>query len=146
MGQPRGMTCGTTLHDDTASASNTGYPHSSEDLNGLEMAKEFASEALDFPSTGQREKRSLTFWRITAAALTFSSFLLWTWPWISQRISTRFVTGPDSDVPDIGVPESLLRSWAQYSPYIPVAKYTPPPPGCVVSQVSSINHFLQTHS
>jgi hypothetical protein len=106
-----------------------------------EMAKEVASETLDFPSTGQRERRSLTFWRITAAVLTFSFFLLWTWPWISPRISTSFVAGPDSDVPDIGYPESFLRSWAQYSPYIPVAKYAPPPPGCVVSQVN----LLQRH-
>lgn len=120
------------------SQSNTGSSASSENLNILGMAKAVASEALDFPSTGQRqrERRSLTIWRIIAAVLTFSSFLLWTWPWISPRVGTMFVAGPDSDVPDIGFPESLLRSWAQYSPYIPAAKYASPPPGCVVSQVS----------
>src|ERR1700733_10184207 len=80
-------------------------------LGLTQMAKQVASEAFDFPSTGQRERRSLTFWRITAAVLTFSTFLVWTWPWISPRISTRFVAGADSDVPDIGFPESFLRSW-----------------------------------
>jgi hypothetical protein len=112
--------------------------HTVHSLILLIMAKAGASEAFNFPSTGQRERRSLIFWRIAAVVLTFSTFLVWTWPWISPHISTRFIAGPgpDSDVPDIGFPESLLRSWAQYSPYIPVARYAPPPPGCVVSQVS----------
>lgn len=96
---------------------------------------------LGFRSPAQR-----TFWRITAAVLTVSSLLLWTWPWISPRISTRFVARTDNDVPNIGFPESLLRSWAQYAPYIPVAKYAPPPPGCVVSQVSFNLSLLQTNT
>lgn len=105
------------------------------------MAKGAASETVDFPSTKQRERQSLTFWHFSAAVLTFLSLLLWTWPWISSRISTRLVAEPVSDFPDIGFPESFLRSWAQYSPYIPVAKYVPPPHGCVVSQVN----LLQRH-
>src|SRR5260370_6805353 len=112
------------------------------------MAKEVASEVLDVPSTAQRGRRTLTYWRITAAALTLSSLLLWSWPWISPRGSTSLTltNEPDSDVPDLGFPESFLRSWAQYSPYIPVAKYTPPPPWCVVSQVGSQSHLFLTRT
>ncbi|KAI9459508.1 histidine phosphatase superfamily [Lactarius psammicola] len=34
-----------------------------------------------------------------------------------------------------------MRTWAQYAPYIPVAKYVPPHPACTISQV----HVLQRH-
>ncbi|KAI0302216.1 phosphoglycerate mutase-like protein [Russula brevipes] len=46
-----------------------------------------------------------------------------------------------SDIPDIGFPEGVLRNWGQYSPYIPVAEYIPPPPGCIINQVN----LLQRH-
>ncbi|KAH9001092.1 phytase [Lactarius akahatsu] len=60
------------------------------------------------------------------------------WPSLSLRQGTVL---PVDHVPDIGLPESLMRTWAQYAPYIPVAKYVPPPPMCTISQV----HVLQRH-
>jgi len=121
-------------------------PAFSEDLNWLGMAK--ASDVFPSASAAQRERRSLTYWRVIAIILTVTSLYLWTWPWVSPRISSMLadVQG-SSDVPDIGFPESFLRSWAQYSPYIPVAKYAPPPPGCVVTQVGFNRNFsLLTHN
>lgn len=109
-------------------------------LNG--MAKEIASEVLDVPSHFRvvRRERQI-YWRVTAAVLAFTSLLWWSRSWIpsiTPRICTGSAVVPGSDVPDVGFNESFLRSWAQYSPYIPVAGYIPPPPGCVVTQVSSI--------
>lgn len=52
---------------------------------------------------------------------------------------------PGGNVPDVGFPESELRNWGQYSPYIPVAPYVPPPPGCTINQVSSHPVSLSTY-
>lgn len=121
---------------------------SSEDLIG--MAKETVSEdkiSIDVPlqlSDHQEARRGTRdYWRITAALFVFSSFLWWSWPrsWISS--CTRPTLTPETvvvvsgnDVPDIGFPESVLRNWGQYSPWIPAGSYVPPPLGCVVNQVS----------
>jgi|SRR6266702_3550239 len=80
--------------------------------------------------------------RHTVQLLVLATFLWWFWSWIipfrwpslSLRQSTVL---PFGHVPDIGFPESLMRTWAQYAPYIPVAKYVPPPPACTISQVST---------
>ncbi|KAI0273416.1 phosphoglycerate mutase-like protein [Gloeopeniophorella convolvens] len=42
---------------------------------------------------------------------------------------------PSDHVPEIGLPDSVLRRWAQYAPYIPVEEYAPPPRGCAVAQL-----------
>jgi hypothetical protein len=95
-----------------------------------------------FSDRSRRGKRG--HWRIPAGVLLFASFLWWSW---SHRLiapcnrpaylSETLVTVPGSDIPDIGFPEGVLRTWGQYSPYIPVAEYIPPPPGCIINQVSS---------
>ncbi|KAH9066440.1 phytase [Lactarius vividus] len=71
--------------------------------------------------------------RRTVPFLVLATFL-----GLSSRQGTDL---PVDHVPDIGLPESLMRTWAQYAPYIPVAKYVPPPPMCTISQV----HVLQRH-
>ncbi|KAF8549949.1 acid phosphatase [Imleria badia] len=43
--------------------------------------------------------------------------------------------------PSLGFPQALEQSWAQYSPWFPVATYVPPPAGCQVIQVN----LLQRH-
>ncbi|KAF9235556.1 histidine phosphatase superfamily [Melanogaster broomeanus] len=37
--------------------------------------------------------------------------------------------------PSLGFPQALEQSWAQYSPYFPVATYGPPPAGCNIVQL-----------
>ncbi|KAH9050588.1 phytase [Lactarius hengduanensis] len=60
---------------------------------------------------------------------TFLGFWLRIIPFKWSSLSLRRGTVlPVDHVPDIGLPESLMRTWAQYAPYIPVAKYVPPPP------------------
>ncbi|KAF8549943.1 acid phosphatase [Imleria badia] len=43
--------------------------------------------------------------------------------------------------PQLGFPQELQQSWAQYSPWYPAATYVPPPTGCEVVQVN----LLQRH-
>ena len=111
------------------------------------MAKENASDVdtdignINNQGTTQRGNRDRV--RITAAVLIFVSIVWWSWPrsWIMPckrptSVSEAVAVGPGNDVPDIGFPESFLRNWAQYSPYIPATPYIPPPPGCTINQVS----------
>lgn len=37
----------------------------------------------------------------------------------------------------LGLPKKVLKSWAQYTPWMPAGKYIPPPVSCAVSQVRS---------
>ena len=43
----------------------------------------------------------------------------------------------DITAPSLGFPQSLEQSWAQYSPWFPVATYESPPAGCEIVQVRS---------
>ena len=88
-------------------------------------------------------------WRFTV--FVFAFFLWWSchWSrsWTSSRTrptltSEKVFIDPGHGVPDIGFPESELRNWAQYSPYIPAAPYIPPPPGCVINQVNLVCDML----
>jgi hypothetical protein len=113
------------------------------------MAKEIVSEVVDhvdhlprFVDETSREGRWNLNRRRIAWVLVLSSLLWWLWPCgllrTRPRLSSEFpAVAPVDDVPDIGFPESVLRTWAQYAPYIPVAEYIPPPPGCAISQVSA---------
>ncbi|KAI9446252.1 phytase [Lactarius indigo] len=92
--------------------------------------------------SSQKGKRR---YRRTVQLLVLATFLwFWLriiplkWPSLSSQQSTVV---PIDHAPDIGLPESLMRTWAQYAPYIPAAKYVPPPPTCTISQV----HVLQRH-
>ena len=78
------------------------------------------------------------FWRYVQL-LVLATFLCWFWLWITTpSLSLRQITVlPFDHAPDLRLPKSFLRTWAQYAPYIPVAKYVPPPPGCAISQVST---------
>ncbi|KAA1469415.1 acid phosphatase [Dentipellis sp. KUC8613] len=40
--------------------------------------------------------------------------------------------------PDLGLPDSFMKRWAQYAPWMPAEAYTPPPSGCSVTQVNLI--------
>jgi hypothetical protein len=89
----------------------------------------------------RRGNRNRNHWRFTA--FVFASLLWWSWPqpWISSctkptLTSETVIIDPGNGIPDIGFPESELRNWAQYAPYIPAAAYIPPPPGCVIDQAS----------
>jgi hypothetical protein len=117
------------------------------------MAKEVVSDVevevevgIDNPSRlsdEEKQRGNRDYWRIAAAVLIFVSLLWWSCPrtWFtpckgpSLKLETAAVI-PGDDAPNIGFPESVLWNWGQYAPYIPVAKYIPPPPGCVVNQVS----------
>ncbi|KAI0306401.1 acid phosphatase [Multifurca ochricompacta] len=72
-------------------------------------------------------------------------WLLWSKITPHQRptllLSEASTTVPVDHVPNIGFPESVLRTWAQYAPYIPTADYVPPPSRCAISQVN----VLQRH-
>lgn len=37
---------------------------------------------------------------------------------------------------ELGVPKRTMKRWAQYTPWMPTAKYIPPPVTCAISQVS----------
>src|ERR1700743_785611 len=41
-----------------------------------------------------------------------------------------------TEVPNIGVPLTVIQSWAQYAPFLPVQKYAAPPAECSIVQVS----------
>ena len=126
---------------------------SEEDLIGMAKAKETASDVEDKIGTDDPSQLSdyqevrrgnRDHWRITAAVFVFASFLWWSWPrsWIAPctrpaLTSETIVVVSGPDVPDIGFPESVLRNWGQYSPWIPAAPYAPPPFGCIVNQVSN---------
>ena len=106
------------------------------------MAKDVTSGLTngDYPPTPDNEPSRCKgrFWRI-AQLLALATSLWWLWFWITPNLLLRQSTVLPSDrVPDIGLPERLLRKWAQYAPYIPVAKYIPPPPTCTITQVSTL--------
>jgi len=110
---------------------------------GSDLADDVALPSYFSDHSARRGKRG--HWRIPAVVFIFASFLWWSWSHRSiapcirpASLSETIVT---SDIPDIGFPESVLRNWGQYSPYIPVAEYIPPPPGCVINQVN----LLQRH-
>ncbi|KAI0006199.1 histidine phosphatase superfamily [Russula compacta] len=127
------------------------------------MAKKIVSDVADdtdyssqsqffvFDQEARRGKRA--YWcttaTTTAVALVFASLLWLSWTWIIPRTTPNLLSDtvaavpdvPGSNVPDVGFPESELRNWGQYSPYIPVAPYVPPPPGCTINQVN----LLQRH-
>ncbi|KAI0053859.1 acid phosphatase [Auriscalpium vulgare] len=46
----------------------------------------------------------------------------------------RNTTTQKEPIPDLGLPEGVLRTWAQYAPYMPVARYPPPPLGCALQR------------
>ena len=105
-----------------------------EDKIGIEYPQQLSDSQ-------EARRRNQDYWRFTLFAFAF--ILWWSWPqsWTPSRTrptstSETVVIGPGNDVPDIGFPESELRNWAQYSPYVPAAPYISPPPGCVINQVS----------
>jgi len=112
------------------------------------MAKHVVTESdhppwlVDEPSRMGNLKRRC--WR-AVQLLLLATFLWWIvtpfkWPRLPLRPSGVL---PSDRVPDIGLPESFLRTWAQYTPYIPVANYVPPPPLCTISQVSIHTYDLR---
>ncbi|KAI0256878.1 histidine phosphatase superfamily [Lactifluus subvellereus] len=117
------------------------------------MAKEIVSDSevvdhVDHPPRFSDETSREGRWnRRRIAWVSVLASLLW-WLWSCGALRTRPTlsseapaVAPVDNVPDIGFPESVLRTWAQYAPYIPAAEYIPPPPGCAISQV----HVLQRH-
>ncbi|KAH9981123.1 acid phosphatase [Lactifluus volemus] len=69
--------------------------------------------------------------------LVLASLLWWLWSCNTPRTILTPLSGlaPADRVPDIGFPEDMLRTWAQYAPYIPAGKYVLPPPVCSISQL-----------
>ena len=112
------------------------------DTRGVDMAKDVVSGSTDdnllphFVNGPPRCKGRR--WRIVQI-LVLATLLLLLWSWFTPSLWFRqsTVLPFDDDVPDIGLPKELLRKWAQYSPYIPVTKYIPPPPRCTITQVST---------
>jgi hypothetical protein len=110
------------------------------------MTKESVSEVLnDPPRVADEKARGSRLggnrWRI-AWVLVLASLLWLLWPCSTPHTIQTLSPGlapfaPADQVPDLGFPESVLRTWAQYAPYIPAAEYIPPPPGCAISQVSA---------
>ncbi|KIJ69717.1 hypothetical protein HYDPIDRAFT_77157 [Hydnomerulius pinastri MD-312] len=60
---------------------------------------------------------------------------------IASYLASNFVTA-NITTPSLGFNQSLEQLWALYSPYYPVAEYSPPPVGCTVAQVRLL---LQRH-
>ena len=84
-------------------------------------------------------RRKGRFWRTTQLLILAASLgWLWLWTTTPSLSSRQNPVLPSDRVPDIGLPKSFLRKWAQYAPYIPVAKYIPPPPPCTISQVRDV--------
>ena len=98
----------------------------------------------------EAQRANQDYWRF--AVFIFASLLWWSWSWpwtssctrpmLTSETAVMIDPGIQAGIPDIGFPESELRNWAQYSPYIPSAPYIPPPPGCVINQVSSHTRCL----
>ncbi|KAI9458279.1 phytase [Russula earlei] len=81
-------------------------------------------------------------WCLAAALIFVSlSWLSFSWSWIARRAGPDVAIVTDGDIPDIGIPRSVIENWAQYSPYIPAGRYVPLPPGCIINQVN----VLQRH-
>jgi hypothetical protein len=111
------------------------------------MVKETVSEVPDdvdylprVADEGTRRRRR-NRWRIVGVLLLASLMWLLVWSRSALRTMSRLLSGPApfapaDHVPDIGFSEGVLRTWAQYAPYIPAAEYIPPPLGCDISQVS----------
>ncbi|KAI0063433.1 phosphoglycerate mutase-like protein [Artomyces pyxidatus] len=76
---------------------------------------------------------------IRISALTWIVYTLW------RYCFPHFLAFEGADdhtgIPEFGLPESVMRKWAQYAPYMPVDPYIAPPLGCAVTQV----RFLQRH-
>jgi hypothetical protein len=97
----------------------------------------------------EAQRRNQDYWRFAVFIFAYLLWWSWSWPWTSSCTRPMLTSetaiidpGIQVGVPDIGFPESELRNWAQYSPYIPSAPYIPPPPGCVINQVSSHTRCL----
>jgi hypothetical protein len=121
------------------------------------MVKETASDVLHGPdqpppfvNTGSRKAR-WNRWHMTCV-LVLASLLWWLWACNTPRTILTPLSGlaPADRVPDIGFSEDMLRTWAQYAPYIPAGKYVLPPPVCSISQVSAHTYISRcvrlTHS
>ena len=44
-----------------------------------------------------------------------------------------------STTPPLGIPQNIQHLWANSAPYFPAAEYPPPPLGCHINQVNTVD-------
>ena len=123
---------------------------SSKSLPALPIAAVHASASSDGIQNTDRTNTSRSCVttgciRTTVTLLVFAAYVAWTWPWYLEHWSDAARTGGEGlgldterhHAPPLGVPKSLQRKWAQYSPWRPLEEYSAPPAGCEINQVST---------